>query len=81
MSVFEIAARSAHEEGELGAVVGERKGHGFWCSNDAENLWHVSDLDPENLTVRRAVGLEQELRRINLRNTRPIYTLWDVIPK
>jgi len=38
----------------------------------------VSDLDPEDL---RAVGLEQELRRINLRDTRPIYAPWNFIPK
>lgn len=33
-----------------------REGCGYWRDDDPENLWRISDLDSENLTV-RVVGL------------------------
>ena len=36
--VFEIGSRSAHQEGKLCTVAGEREEHRLWRSNYAENL-------------------------------------------
>ena len=61
VSVLEVDSRSAHGESEFGAGIGQREGYGFWRRVDAENLWCVSDLEPEDFTVGGVVWLEQEL--------------------
>ena len=76
-----VRSRSAHRQGELGVVVGEREGHRLWRGNDAHNLWRVGDLEPESLAFGRVVGLEQELHRIHLCDNCSIYAPWNVTPK
>lgn len=68
-SVLEIDSGSTHRKGELGIVVRGRVGCGFRRRDNTENLWCVGGLDPKHLTVRRVVGLDQELHRIDLCGT------------
>ena len=56
--MLKVDSRSAHGEGELGAGIGQREEYGFWHRDDAEDLWRVVDLVPEDFTVRGVVGLE-----------------------
>lgn len=53
-------------KGDLGVVIGEREGRGCWRDDDAEHLWHVGDLKPKILVVRRDIGLGQKLYGIDL---------------
>jgi len=48
--VLGTGSGSTHRKGELGAVVGEREGDGFWPRDDAGDLRRVGDLDSEDLT-------------------------------
>jgi hypothetical protein len=62
--VFSKPNPDPHKGSEPGAVV--REGCGSWRGDDAEDLRHVCDLEPEILTVGRAVGLVKELHGIDL---------------
>ena len=73
MSLLGVGPRSANGEGEIAAVEGEREGIRRWRSDNAENLRRICDLDPENLTFRVVLRLDQELHRIDLCNIRSIY--------
>ena len=72
VSVLEIGPGSTHGEGDLSVLVEEWEGGGRWRGYDAENIWHVRDLDPGNMTVERVVRLEQELHRIDLYDIRSV---------
>ena len=72
---------SAHGEGDLGAGIGQREGCGLWGGGDVENLRHVGDLEPENLTIGVVVGLDQVLHRIDLCSTRLVYASRNIISK
>ena len=74
--VFSKPTPGPHKGSEPGAGVRERKGRGSWRGDDAEDLRHVCDLQPEILTVGRAVGLVQELYGIDLYNARSMYAPW-----
>ena len=47
ITVLEVGSRSAHGDGDLGVIVGEGEGHGFWGGDNAEDIWRVGDLEPE----------------------------------
>ena len=61
VTVLEVGSRSAHGDGDLGVIVGEGKGHGFRRGDDAEDIWRVGDLEPEDLSFGGAILLEQIL--------------------
>ena len=81
MRMLEVDAGSTHGEGDLGILIGEREGSGGWRGDDAENLWHVCDLDPENVALGRDIRLEQELHRADLYELCSVYTPGNTIPK
>ena len=69
-----IGSGPTHGEGELGVGVGKWVGHGFGGGSDGKNLWRIGNLEPENLTLSTAaIGLDQELRGVDLCNKRSIY--------
>jgi hypothetical protein len=72
-SIFLKSDPDPTEEGEFGAVVGEREGCGCWRGDDAEDLWCVGNLEPKTLTVKRATRLGQELHGMDLCNVCPLY--------
>jgi hypothetical protein len=70
-----VGLEKTHRKGELGVVVGEREGCGRWRGENARNLWRVGDLELKIFTGRKVVGLDRELRWIDLCNALSICTV------
>ena len=64
--VLEVDPGSAHGGGDIGADVGEGETHGLRGGDHAEEVWHVGDLEPENLVFGIVLGLDQVLHRVDL---------------
>ena len=71
-SFLVIGSGSTHGEDESGTGIRQREECGLRDGDNVENLWHVGNLEPENLTIGVAVGLDQELCCIDLCGTRSV---------
>ena len=79
--VAKVGPRSAEGERDHRVFEGGRDDLGFGSSDNVEKVWHVGDLEPENLTIGRAIGLGQVLDGLDLCKRSSIYASQSNHPK